>query len=182
MRKLVWLVAIAAALWSGYWVVGAQGIERGLGHWLEERRGEGWQAEAVSVETSGYPLSFETRLEGIALVDPESGLGWEAPDFRFEAQSHAPTRVAATWPGRQRLITPFEQIDIEAGDMRAALGLVPGPALVLDTSDVVLAEVSLTSSAGWTASLASGSLSTRRAEEDPLAHELRFAAENVRPA
>ncbi len=182
MRKLAWLAALAAALWSGYWYAGARGIERGLALWLEARRAEGWQAEATGIGTTGFPFAFETTVTGIALADPETGLGWEAPEFRFGAPSHAPTRAHAVWPQTQRLLTPRERIDITAGEMRAALGLVPGPDLVLDTSEVTLSDVVLSSSAGWKAALASGSLATARTDADPLAYEIRFVARDVVPA
>jgi hypothetical protein len=182
MRKLIWLIVIAAALWSGYWYAGARGIEAGLRGWLEARRAEGWQAEVAEIGTGGFPLRFATALEGVALVDPGTGLGWEARGFRFEAPSYLPTRVTATWPETQRILTPHERVDISAARMQAALGLMPGPNLTLDTAEATLADISLTSSADWTASLESGSLSTARTEEDPLAHDIRFTARNLVPA
>lgn len=182
MRKLIWLLAIAAALWSGYWYAGAQGIERGLARWLEARRAEGWQAEVAAIATRGYPLAFETELAGVALVDPGTGLGWEAPGFRFAAPAHAPMRVTAAWPATQRILTPRETIEIAAAGMRASLGLVAGRDLVLDTSEVALADLRLSSDAQWTASLERGSLVTARSAEDPLAHDIRFAATRVEPA
>ncbi len=182
MRKLAWLAVLAAALWSGYWYAGARGIERGLALWLEARRAEGWQAEAAGIETAGFPFAFETTVTGIALVDPETGLGWEAPEFRFGAPAHAPTRAHAYWPQTQLLLTPRERIDIAASEMHAALGLVPGPRFMLDNVELALSDVVLASSAGWRASLGTGSLMTARTDEDPLAHDIRFTAQDVVPA
>lgn len=182
MRKLIWLPAIAAALWSVYWLVGARGIEAGLRAWLEARRAEGWQAEVAEIGTDGFPLRFDTTLEAVALVDPATGLGWDAPVFRFTAPAYAPTRVTATWPADQRILTPRETIDISAARMQAALGLVTGPNLTLDTAEATLTDVVLTSSADWTAALDSGALSTARTEADPLAHDIRFTARNLMPA
>ncbi len=182
MRKLLWLAVIGAALWSGYWYLGARGLETGLSYWLEDRRGEGWQAEATMISTSGFPTGVETVIQDIDLVDPETGLGWSAPSFRFTAPLHAPTRVQAVWPEKQKIVTPQETIDITAGTMEGELGLVPGPSLALDTSDIQIADLGLRSNKGWTASLGSGNLTTRRLDERPYAYEILFAARNLRPA
>lgn len=182
MRKLLWLVVIAAALWSGYWYLGARGLETGLGYWLEERRGEGWQAEATQISTSGFPVGVETVIRDIELVDPETGLGWSAPSFRFTAPLHAPTRVQAVWPEKQKIVTPYETIEVTAGAMEGALGLIPGPSLALDTSDITIADLGLRSNKGWTASLGAGSLTSRRLDERSNAYEITFSAENLRPA
>lgn len=182
MRKLLWLLVLIPALWAGYWFVAAQGIERGLAAWLDARRSEGWQAEAATIRTHGFPMAFETTVSDLALVDPATGLGWSAPGFEFAAKAHAPTRVEAVWPKHQRLLTPFEKIDVTADEMRASLGLEPGTDLALDTADLKLGGLSLESSAGWTAGLDAGSLVTRRRAETPLAHDIRFSAEGLRPA
>lgn len=181
MRKVLWLPIVAALLWSGYWAVGFMGLTRGFDHWLELRRGEGWQAEAARIETTGFPAKFVTRVEGLDLVDPETGLGWQVPEFHFEAAAHAPTYVEATWPETQTIITPFETIAVAAEEMQAGLGLVPGPWLALDTSDVILQGVALQSSEGWSAALDAGTVTTRRLE-DPLAHDIGFTATNLRPS
>ena len=182
MRKLLWLVVIGAALWSGYWYLGARGLETGLGYWLEDRRGEGWKADATTISTSGFPVGVETIIKDIELVDPETGLGWFAPSFQFTAPLHAPTRVHAVWPEEQRIVTPDETIDVTAGTMEGELGLVPGPSLALDTSNIQIADLGLRSNKGWTASLGSGSLISRRLDERLYAYQVEFAAKNLRPA
>lgn len=80
MRRLVWLLVLAALIWSGYWAAGWYGLEQGGAHWLELRRAEGWQAEVSEITTTGFPTRFVTQVDGLDLVDPETGLGWEAPE------------------------------------------------------------------------------------------------------
>lgn len=181
MRKLLGLLILAVALWSGWWVVAQQGIARGLEGWLSARADEGWQAEA-EVRTSGFPLSLNTRLTGLALADPDTGLAWEAPAFAFSAPAYAPTRVTAVWPEVQTIASPFERIEIRSETMRGFLGLAPGTNLALDDSDIILENIDLRSTAGWTARLASGGLVTRRLDEDPLAHDVSFSARGLAPA
>ncbi|MDU8943247.1 DUF2125 domain-containing protein [Ovoidimarina sediminis] len=181
MRKLLALPILAAIVWSGWWVVAQQGITRGIDTWLQAREGEGWQAEA-EVATRGFPLTLETRLTDLALADPDTGLAWNAPVFSFTAAAYAPTRVTATWPETQTIASPFERIEIRSQTMQGFLGLVPGPNLALDDSDITLEHLTFASTAGWTAALASGSLVTRRLDEDPLAHDIRFATRDLEPA
>ena len=182
MRKLVWIAVAAALAWSGYWVLGAQGIERGLGAWFEARRAEGWQAEAREIATKGYPLGFETELLDVSLVDPATGLGWQTARFDFAARAHAPTRIDAVLPETLRVLTPLQEIEVDGARMTAALGLIPGPSLALESASVDLAGVTFTSSLGWDAALAAGALSTVRTEDDPLAHDILFSAEELRLA
>ncbi len=182
MRKLVGLVVLLAVVWSGLWVVATQGIERGLSGWLADRAAEGWQAETASIATSGYPGRIAVRLDELALADPDTGLAWTAPTFSFSAPAYAPTRVTAIWPDDQTIASPIERINIASEVMEAGLGLDGGMSLVLDTSDMVLRDIRLDSTRGWQAALDAGTLTTRRLSDQPLAHDIRFAATGVTPS
>lgn len=182
MRKLIWLAVLAALLWSSYWYVGARGIDQGLTVWLDDRRTEGWQADVSTVRTAGFPFEVETILTGIDLVDPETGLGWSAPSFRFTAPLHAPTRIRAVWPDSQHIVTPFETIEVTAGTMHADLGLIPGPALELNTADIAITDLNLLSSQGWQAALERGSLKAQRLDTRPNAYDTILAARNLTPS
>lgn len=182
MRKLVGLVVVAGLIWSGLWVAASQAIERGLSSWLSDRAAEGWQAETSAIGVLGYPGTMAVRLEGLALADPDTGLAWIAPEFRFSAPAHAPTRVTAIWPGQQTIATPLERIEISSKTMEAGLGLDGGLSLTLDTSDMALRDIRLTSTRRWTAGLDAGTLTTRRLSDRPLAHDIRFAATGVTPS
>ena len=181
MRKLLILIVLLGLAWSGWWLAAQQGITRGLDVWLSDRAAEGWQAEA-EISTTGYPLDLNTTLTNLALTDPDTGLSWRAPEFSFSAAAYAPTKVTATWPATQSIASPFERIEVASTTMEGFLGLVPGPNLELDASDITLAEVNLTASTGWTASLESGRLNTARVPDRPLAHDIGFSAFNLAPA
>ncbi len=181
MRVLIWLLVLGAAIWSGYWFVATTGIDRGLEAWLSDRGAEGWQAEAT-VATTGFPTAFETAITDIALADPDTGLAWSAPELRLSAKAWAPASVEATLPGTQTLSTPFERIDISGQDMVVSLRLQPGPDLALIASDARMNDVTLSSNAGWTASLGSGVLGTQQSETDPLTHDITFDTRDFRPS
>lgn len=181
MRTLIWLLALAAAIWGGYWVVADQAIERGLASWFADRVEEGWQAEA-EIETTGFPTAFETRLADLALADPETGLAWRAPELRLSAKSWAPTSITAVWPALQTVSSPFERIEVTSELMRAALAVEPNLSLTLVSSAFDLEGIGLSSNAGWTGGLASGALATIRDDDDPLTHLVRFDARGLLPA
>ncbi len=182
MRKLLWLIALGAGIWSGYWFLGTQGVERGLAVWLEDRRGEGWQAEVQTVSTQGFPRDVETVLRELDLVDPDTGLGWSAPEFRFRTPLHAPTTVEAVWPQTQRIVTPDEALSVTSEVMRADLGLVPGRYLELDTSRFEVINLGVASTKGWTSSLETATLNVDRMEEADHTYEMNLVTRNLKPA
>lgn len=181
MLRLVGLVVVAGALWSGWWFAGAKGSQAGLDAWLADRRAAGWVAEAEVAPVSGYPARFALRLSAIALGDPVTGLGWSAPEFRLDSPAWDPTDVTATFPTEQQLVLPGESIGIEAAGMTAHLALVPGPALTLRRAEVVLDHAALSSSLGWQTRLAHARLSLVRAEGGDNPYDVAFEAAEYAP-
>lgn len=131
MRKLLILILLAAAGWSGYWFVGSSGVKSGFESWFETRRAEGWVAEYADLSVSGFPNRIDTRFTGLELADPDTGLAWEAPKFEIAALSYKPNHVIAIWPPEQRLATPFEKFSVRSADMRASLVLEANTDLTL---------------------------------------------------
>lgn len=182
MRTALVVVLAGFALWAGYWAVGSVALERGLTGWLEEREAEGWVAEVAEIRVEGFPTRFDTTLSNLELADPDTGVAWQAPVFRIEAASARPTRITAIWPPEQTVASPFERITVTAGEMQAEIGFEPDTALALETSDMVLRDLALVSTAGWTAGLAEGTLTTAQAEGVENGHVIAFEARSVRPA
>lgn len=173
MRALVWIIGIAAALWSGYWFVGSSGTETVLKSWLEDRRGAGWAVNYNSLDTVGFPNRFDTTLTGIELADPKTGVAWSAPMFQLLTLSYAPNHVIAVFPDTQRLSSPYEKLDIESRDMRASLVVEPDLALTLDRMTLTAEGARITSSAGWTTAVESVLLATRQ-NGDAQVHDVAF--------
>ena len=40
MRKLLWLVILAGLGWTGYWFIGANGVQAGASSWIDARRAD----------------------------------------------------------------------------------------------------------------------------------------------
>lgn len=122
-------IVVVAALWAGYWFVGASGLKHGLETWFEARRAEGWVADTSDLRVQGFPNRFDAGFTDLALADPDTGLAWEAPFFQILALSYQPNHVIAVWPDRQRIATPLDKFDVASDDMRASIVLEPGTAL-----------------------------------------------------
>lgn len=105
MRRLVIGLTALAVLWSGWWVLGAFAIERGVAAWLDARRIEGWQAQIGSVETAGFPMGWNAQLQDIDLTDPEAGVRILATDLT--------TKINAYWPLAADFSLPATPITIE---------------------------------------------------------------------
>ena len=79
MRPLLILVAILAALYGGYWLVGERQIEARAAQALDDLRAEGWQVDYASLDTSGFPSRFDTTLTDLRIADPSGQVTWSAP-------------------------------------------------------------------------------------------------------
>lgn len=131
MRFLLVLVAIAAAAWSGYWVIGARALDRGAEAARAAAEARGLIAR-YDVEVRGFPNRFDLTLRDVALGDPRQGLGWSAPFFQIFALGYRPHHVIAVWPTEQRLTIAGVDLPVTAADMRASVVLRPEGALPLD--------------------------------------------------
>lgn len=180
MRLVVSLLVLAALLWSGYWALGARALETGLAAWIAERRQEGWAADYATLDVTGFPARFDTTITALTLADPETGLAWSVPEFRFEARSHRPNDITAIWPPTQQISTPREKIAVGAGQMSGNLTFRPGPALEVARADYTLEGFSLASTEGWSAGVARATLRGAAVEDRTHSHRIRFDAADMR--
>lgn len=123
MRRLLVLILLFAAGYSGYWVIGARGVDRAARAWFAERRAEGWQADYAALDVQGFPNRFDIALTRPALADPDTGLAWTAPRFQIDSLSYDRRKFIAVWPQTQQIATPQGKAGIESRDMRASLVL-----------------------------------------------------------
>lgn len=163
MRKLLVLIVVLALGWAGYWFVGATAVERGLTGWLEDRRAAGWTAGYGDLGVSGFPNRFDTTLTDLHIDDPLTGFGWRGPFFQAFALSYRPNHVIAVFPPQQTILTPYEEIDLAAGDMRGSVVVSPGMTLALDRATFVAEDVEATGSLGWSASVEEARFAVREA-------------------
>lgn len=165
MKRLLILILVSAALWSGYWLYGASASKSAFAAWFEERRSEGWVAEYAALALQGFPNRFDTTFTDLALADPDTGWAWDAPFFQLLALSYKPNHVIAVWPDSHRIATPQGSFDLTQAEMQASVVLWPSTDLALDRVRLVADTVQITASDGSTTA----------------ASALRMAAERLGP-
>ena len=74
MRKLIWIVAIFAALYGGYWFVGSRAALTGMEAALDRMKAEGLGTYRA-VTLRGFPSRFDITIDKPELV---SGTGARA--------------------------------------------------------------------------------------------------------
>lgn len=178
MRILIRLVVIVAVLWTGAWFLAARGIDRAVAGWLDDRRSEGWQADATTT-MGGFPTTLRLHLADPALADPETGLAWRAGWAGFTARPWAPTEISATLPPVQLLATPYGRVEITAATMAATLAVAPTPKLTVESMQARLADIRAIAEDGTRSTLASGRLDTIRVDDAPLTHDIAFEARDL---
>jgi hypothetical protein len=117
MRRILWLGLIAGVLWCLWWLAGSGVMQVAGQRWLDDRRAEGWQADA-NIGSGGFPTAFQTRLTDLALADPETGVAVSMSQLQIEAD--------AWWPGHLRLRLPSDPIRLSAPDAKADLVMKNG--------------------------------------------------------
>jgi len=182
MKVLAWIVGIAAVLWSGIWYLGATATERiGLA-WLDQQANAGWIAEYDAVETTGYPLRFDTRFAGLDLADPFTDWAWQAAEFRLVQSAYQPQAVRAIWPRVQVLTTDRQRLTVRADLMQALLHLRPTDRFSLVRAEVDLESFDITSNWGWNSVMDTARLVVADQGGGNARYDIGFDARGFTPA
>lgn len=179
MKKLLGLIVILAALWSGYWFVGAAGVKSGFTTWFEARQGEGWQAEYTDLSVKGFPNRFDTTLTDPALADPATGLAWSAPFVQLFALSYQPNHIIAAFPEFQTLRTPEARFALKSEKMQASMVMEPNTALAFSRANLVATALTITPEAGARTHIAG--LQTALTREGDASYRAAFNADGLAP-
>ena len=112
MRKLLFLMVVLVALWSGYWFVGSNAVREGVNGFFADAATQGLVAENTGVTVAGFPNRFDLTVEGLHLADPASGAGWNAPFVQVFAMTWKPWHIIAAFPPEQEVVLPLSLIHI----------------------------------------------------------------------
>ena len=179
MRILLAIVILAAAAWSGFWWFNASSRERALTRWLEERRADGWQAEAADIRVNGFPNRVDVLIDDLRLADPEAGWSWHAEGFQILSLAWKPQQFIVALPGEQVVATPYETVTATSELLRGSVAFRPNPRLELDHSTFEIEGMAMTSDLGWSAGIGKAILATRQTGGTPFAHDVAFNAESL---
>lgn len=179
MRRLIWLVLVLMALYSGYWFVGSRSVLAGARAALDQIRAEG-RGNYAALSLAGFPSRFDVTVDRPELSAGDGLLQWSAPFLQVLALSYQPNKVIVVWPHEQRLQIGSETLTLRTTDMRASISAGASTDLPLDRATLVASTGALVSPGG--ASLAFDSLrfATRRSATAANAHDIGFALDAAR--
>ncbi len=178
MKRLTLIVIVAALAWSAHWVWGSQRFEAQLAGWLDERRAEGWVAEAADISIAGFPNRYDATLDQLMLADPDRGLAWDMPFLQIFRLSYHPGHLIAVWPDTHRLATPRGGLALAHDDMRASLVVDRGAV----ARTVLVAEgLEIAGDGGGRLSATRAQLSAERLTIDAARYRMALQTEGVRP-
>lgn len=169
MRALIWVMLVATGLWSGYWWVGATGLEKGVNAWIAQQEG---RITAEKVEVHGIPNRFDLTLTAPNFTDPASGISVSSPFVQVYAMSWKPWHVIAALPTGQVITLPDQEVTLGSDTLRASVQLHPSTDLSLQEAVGEAKILSLTSTDGWTVLL--NNASTSIAEDVTAASSYRL--------
>lgn len=181
MRILLALVLAFAALWTGYWYIGASAKHAVLASWFKDRRSEGWTVAYSSFSVIGFPGRFDSRFLDLEVFDPVSDLGWITPRFDIYALSYQPNHIIAGFDRHQTLKFPLERVTVDNTSMRASVTFEPDTELAVRETLLRSEDVRIGGSSGWTASAQRFNFSSRATAGVAFAHDVVFDAASVTP-
>jgi hypothetical protein len=121
MRKLIWIISVIFALWSGYWVIGAYKTEKTLLETLEKYKTLGWAIDFSKLKVRGFPNRFDTTIENLNIISPEDNIGWSTPYFQILSLSYKPNHLIAIWPKEHELKIANNILSIRNKKMQSSL-------------------------------------------------------------
>jgi hypothetical protein len=179
MRFLIGLVTVLALLYGGYWFVGSRAVERGAAAAVVQMQADGWDVTHDGISTIGFPSRFDTTVTSPRLVDPTSGIGWEAPWLQVFALSYLPNEVIALFPDEQTVILPTVRIAVTSQDLRASGQVGLSTAMAFDNVTVESGPMTLAGDSGWQAGFARALLAMRQATSGPADYDLWLEATDI---
>ncbi len=181
MGRLFKYLILAGLLWSGWWYVGARGIEAGWSRGLAALRAEGWVAEATLGAVSGYPARFAAQLAGVDLADPRAGWAWRAPTAGLTAQAWNPADLTLDWPAEQRISIPGQRLILSAARGQTRLALIPGVTLAFHRATAAVTVGALSSSDGWRLAVTEARMVVVRADARANLYDLTLDLGGIEP-
>ncbi|MGB3146127.1 MAG: DUF2125 domain-containing protein [Paracoccaceae bacterium] len=180
MRFLVWITAICAALYAGYWVVGSRAVLQGAESALAEMKAGG-RADYSAVSLQGFPSRFDLTIEAPQLVSADGYSQWQADFLQLLALSYRPNHLMAIFPPRQTLRAGYEEIALANSDLRASIALAASTDLALDHAEVEGHDLDLSSNFGWQLLAEKLVLASRRADGSGTTHEIALKVTGLAP-
>lgn len=177
MRLLLWLTALFAALYGGYWFMASRAFLAGAETQLARMKAEG-TANYSDVSLAGFPSRFDLTITEPRLASRDGAVSWQAAFVQLFALSYRPNRLIAVWPNEQGLTIGGRSLTLTSADLRASVALGASAALPLDHAEIAGDAVSLAGAPGWSATAKRTILASRQSG-GPQSHELALVLTGV---
>jgi hypothetical protein len=175
MRKLLFLMIAATALWSGYWYLGSNAVRDGVAGFFADAARQGIVAENAGVTVAGFPNRFDLTIDEVKLADPVTGAGWQAPFVQVFAMTWKPWHIIAALAPQQVVTLPDQTVTLGSEDLMASLRAKPSTDLPLAEVRAAGTRLDLASDRGWTLGLGEFTVGLRADEAlGPAGYELGF--------
>lgn len=168
MRRLTILVLALAAIYSGYWFIGAAAVERTATAQIAQMRLDGWTLDYESLNTRGYPSRFDTTVTTFNVIPPSGDLAWQAPFVQVLSLSYKPNEVILALADRQDLTLGGVPMTLTSDGLRASALVATNTDLDLTRFTVEVGQMRADSSAGTVFSLSNALVALRAAKDAPL--------------
>lgn len=162
MRRLTIVVAVLAALYSGYWFVGANAAEGAARGALADLNAQNWLVTYRDLNTRGFPSRFDTTVTDLSVVGPQKTVAYAVPFAQLFALSYAPNKIIAALANTHEIRIGSERLTLSTDGLRASASVRPGAALLFRAATVEVGAASLTASSGATTRIASALLAAQQ--------------------
>lgn len=180
MRPLLWLTAILAVLYSGYWLVGSRTLLSGTETALSQLKADG-RADFTSIGLRGFPSRFDLTISDPELISSDGQQGWQAAFVQVFALSYRPNHLIAVWPDEQILTLGGDTLTLRSTDLRASVTLGARLSLPLDHAELEGHGIDLSSRLGWQLLAEKLVFASRQADPEAKSHELALVLTGFAP-
>ena len=182
MRRLVWLIAVLAVMWSAWWALASAGLQQATSNWFEDQRRAGWQAEVGEISQHGFPFTLNARLRGISVADPTTGVSFNAPRLDLKAAAYWPGYMTVELPNAPlEIATPTGRFTLETRDAQADLRLHPGVTLQLKSMGFMSGAWHISQAGGGFVSAESLQMAVTQDDAIPEIYQINLDAKTLTP-
>lgn len=174
MRGVLWLVALCAVVWCGYWYYGARALRQETEAALATLKAEG-RADYSALHLGGFPGRFDLTVSDPVAADPGGRWLWRGPQLSVHALAYNPGHVIVALPAEQSLTLGGETLALTTTEMRASAAFGLSSDLRIDHAEAVGGPFRAEADAGW--SVAAEALRLAIRTEDATEFRYRIGAE-----
>lgn len=181
MRVLTIVVVLAAALWSGFWVLGARTVDQASEQLLDDARTDGWQIAFADRAVAGFPNRLDTTLTDFSVTTPDGLWSVSLPMLQVFALVYRPNQIIAVPASPIAVMGPLGPAEILADQLRASatLSLSTRPDLDRAVVEATAAEIA---GPDWRAGIEQGQVALRQTDGSADHYDLALTLSQVRTA